>query len=42
LFQKQINLQESMSIYVRIFGAVDITSRKMTISMETLDPSTGA
>ena len=30
-----------MSVYVRLFAAIDYKTRKMTVSMETIDPETG-
>lgn len=36
-----LNMKESMSIYVRLFAALDLRERKITVVMETLDPVTG-
>ncbi|XP_066930554.1 uncharacterized protein [Clytia hemisphaerica] len=39
--QKMLNVKESMSIYVRLFAALDLKERKITVVMETLEPTTG-
>ena len=40
-FQEIVDLVETLGIYVRVFAGVDVTTRKVSWTLQAIDPETG-